>query len=271
MKKMAGKLTDSHCHLHMDHYRKDRRKVIERARREGVALMITIGTDLEDSQKALKLAEEEPDIFCTVGFHPHGAGRVTERDMEALEELAKGEKVIAIGETGLDYYRDLSPREIQRKVFMEQLELARSLGKPVVIHCRDAYRDLIRLMVDKRAQEVGGVIHCFSGDWETAQTFLNIGFFLSFAGNITYPKAEKLREVFKKAPKDRLLMETDAPFLTPQEERGKRNEPAFIRYTYQLGSELKGIKLEDWIDQVNNNVHEAFPQLPNPHYNKRLS
>ncbi len=262
---------DSHCHLQLDNYKKDRQRVIERAREGGVSLMITIGIDLHDSWKALKLAEEEPDIYCTVGCHPHGAGRVTPEDLETLAEMAKNEKVLAIGETGLDYYRDLSPREIQRKVFTEQLELARNLGKPVVIHCRDAYRDLIRIMVEKKAQEIGGVIHCFSGDWEAARTFLNMGFFLSFAGNLTYPKAGKLREAFKKTPKNRLLMETDAPFLTPQAKKGERNEPSFIKYAYGSGAEIKDIKLEAWINQVTNNVHEAFPSLPNPYYNKRIS
>ena len=263
---MEGKFIDTHCHLHMDNYKKDRQAVIERARREGVALMITVGIDRKDSQAALELTQREPDIFCTVGFHPHGAGRVSRDDLDLLEEMACHEKVVALGEMGLDYYRDLSPRKIQQEVFADQLELARALGKPVVIHCRDAYRDLISIMMDHGAREIGGVIHCFSGDWEAARIFLDMGFFLSFAGNLTYPKAESLREIFQKSPKDRLLMETDAPFLTPQEKRGKRNEPAFVKFTYKLGAELKNLPLEDWVNQVADNVVRAFPSLSNLFY-----
>ncbi len=267
---MEAGLVDTHCHLHMDNYRKDRQAVIERARKEGVTLMITIGIDLGDSQAALALAQGEKDVLCTLGFHPHGAGRVTREDLSLLEEMARHEKVVALGEMGLDYYRDLSPRRVQQRVFADQLELAKALGKPVVIHCRDAYRDLIRIMREHQAYQVRGIIHCFSGDWNAALIFLDMGFFLSFAGNLTYPRAENLREIFKKTPGDRLLMETDAPFLTPQDRRGKRNEPAFIKYTYRLGAKLKGLELEDWINQVAINVRGAFPSLPNLHYIESL-
>ena len=263
---MRGRFIDTHCHLHMDNYKKDRQAVIEKARSEGLALMITVGIDRKDSQAALELASSEPDIYCTVGFHPHGAGRVTQEDLDLLKEMARREKVVAMGEMGLDYYRDLSPRRIQQEVFISQLELAKELGKPVVIHCRDAYRDLIRIMVDHNAKEIGGVIHCFSGDWNAARIFLDMGFYLSFAGNLTYPKAENLRDIFQKAPKDRLLMETDAPFLTPQEKRGKRNEPAFVKFTYVLGAKLKNLPLEEWANQVADNVGKAFPSLPNLFY-----
>jgi TatD DNase family protein len=195
-----------------------------------------------------------------VGIHPHDAGKVEEGDIERLKEMACEEKVVAIGETGLDYYRDLSPRGIQRKVFIEELRLARILKKPVVIHCRDAYSDLISIMRDHDALEVGGVIHCFSGNWEAAEAFLNMGFFISFAGNITYPKAEELREVLSKVPKDCILMETDSPFLTPQCYRGKRNEPCHVRYVYEEAAALLHMPIDQWQHQVNKNLTRVFSQ-----------
>ena len=267
---MPGHLIDSHCHLHMDYYDKDRQQVIRRSREGGLALMITVGIDTEDSWRALTLAQGEPDIFCTVGIHPHDAGEATEHDMERLEAMAREEKVVAIGETGLDYYRNLSPRETQKKIFIQELELARSLKKPVVIHCRDAYRVLISIMMDHKARDIGGVIHCFSGDQEAAKAFLNMGFFLSFAGNITYPKAESLREVLTKVPKDRILMETDSPFLAPQEKRGKRNEPLYIQYTYKKTADILNISMEELQNQVNRNLTQVFSQTKGILSPKRL-
>jgi len=268
---MEPPFIDTHCHLHMDNFKKDRQEVMDRARREGLALMITVGIDRKDSEAALYLAQREPHIYCTVGFHPHGAGRVTPEDLAFMKKMAHHEKVVALGEMGLDYYRDLSPRRTQQEIFISQLELAKELGKPIVIHCRDAYRDLIRIMMDHSAKDIGGVIHCFSGDWNAARIFLDMGFYLSFAGNLTYPKAENLREIFQKAPKDRLLMETDAPFLSPQEKRGKRNEPAFVKFTYKLGAELKGLTLIEWARQVASNAQRAFPSLDNLFYIEQVS
>lgn len=257
------KLVDTHCHLHMDDYRDDRREVIQRAKEQGIGWMVTVGIDLADSEKALALARSDPSILCTVGIHPHAAGEVDERDFEMLEALAREEKVVAVGETGLDYYRDLSPRDVQREAFLRQIEVAKAVGKPLVIHCRDAYKDLIRLMRQHGARDIGGVIHCFSGDWPYAKTFLDMGFFLSFAGPLTYPQARRLREVFQRVPEDAILMETDAPFLAPQPLRGKRNEPAFIVHTYREGARLKGLELKEWGLSVTENFRKAF-RLSNP-------
>ncbi len=251
-------LVDAHCHLHMDDYKGDRGEVIQRAKEEGVVHMVTVGIDLSDSKGALALTQKEKGILCAVGVHPHAARRMGNDDLRVLEEMARHPAVVAIGEVGLDYYRDLSPRETQREVLIGQIGLAKSVGKPLVIHCRDAYRDLVRILRAQGAQEVGGMIHCFSGGWNAARAFLDMGFYLSFAGPLTYPKSRELREVFKKIPNHRILMETDAPFLSPQPVRGRRNEPAFVVYTYQEGARLKGLELEEWCLVVEENFYKAF-------------
>jgi TatD DNase family protein len=251
-------LVDAHCHLHMDDYEDDRQEVIQKAKDQGIIWMVTVGIDLADSEKALTLARDDPSILCTVGIHPHAAGKVGERDFQMLEDLAREGEVVAVGETGLDYYRDLSPRDVQREVFLRQMGVAKAVGKPLVIHCRDAYGDLIRLMRRHEAREIGGVIHCFSGDWPSAKAFLDIGFFLSFAGPLTYPQARRLREIFQRVPEEMILMETDAPFLAPQPLRGKRNEPAFVVHTYREGARLKGLELKEWGPSVTENFRKAF-------------
>ena len=251
-------LVDAHCHIHMDDYEHDRREVIQKAKDQGIRWMVTVGIDLADSRKALLLARDDPSILCAVGIHPHDAQKVGEKDFQMLEDLAREDKVVAVGETGLDYYRDLSPRDIQKEVFLRQIEVAKAVGKPLVIHCRDAYKDLIRIMKRHGAQDIGGVIHCFSGDWPSAKAFLDMGFFLSFAGTLTYPQARRLREVFQRVPEDMILMETDAPFLTPQPLRGKRNEPAFIVHTYREGARLKGLELKEWGTLATENFQRAF-------------
>ncbi len=251
-------LVDAHCHLHMDDYGDDRQEVIKKAKDLGVLWMVTVGIDLFDSERALALARNDPSILCTVGIHPHAAKKVREKDFQMLEDLALEVEVVAVGETGLDYYRDLSPRDVQRRVFLRQMEVAKAVGKPLVIHCRDAYRDLIRLMRQHEALEVGGIIHCFSGDWPSAKAFLDMGFFLSFAGPLTYPQARSLREIFQRVPEEMILMETDAPFLAPQPLRGRRNEPAFVVHTYKEGARLRGLELEEWGLTVTENFRKVF-------------
>jgi len=249
---------DAHCHLHMDDYEDDRQEVIQKAKDQGIIWMVTVGIDLADSEKALTLARDDPSILCTVGIHPHAAGKVGGRDFQMLEDLAREGEVVAVGETGLDYYRDLSPLDVQKEVFLRQMGVAKAVSKPLVIHCRDAYRDLIRLMRQHEAREIGGVIHCFSGDWPSAEAFLDMGFFLSFAGPLTYPQARRLREIFQRVPEEMILMETDAPFLAPQPLRGKRNEPAFVVHTYREGARLKGLELKEWGPSVTENFRKAF-------------
>lgn len=242
----------------MKHFDPDRDEVNNRARETGIALMVTVGIDIPDSQAALDLAKKERGMFCAVGIHPHDASKLKEKDLNTLEEFSQDEKVVAIGEIGLDFYRNLSPREVQRAAFLQQLGVAKKLKKPVIIHCRDAYKELIELILDSGPPDKGGVVHCFSGDWDSAKAFLDFGFFLSFAGNITYPQAYELREVLKRSPMEKILMETDAPFLTPQPEKGKRNEPAFVKYTYRQAAEIKGLHLSRWAETVFENALKIF-------------
>ena len=250
---------DSHCHLHFgDHYSEDLEEVISRARRYGVRKMVTIGIDCQDSAKAVELAEEHPQIFATVGVHPHDVAGMERAHYAQLERLAQSEKVVAIGEIGLDFYRNLSPREEQEKHFVGQLNLARELGKPVVIHCRDAHPRLKELMKRERAEEVGGIIHCFSGSPQDAEFYLDSGFYISVAGPITYPKAELLRRSVSKIPLERLLVETDAPFLSPQPVRGKRNEPAYVVATFIALCRLKNVSLKQGAKQLSANLEKVL-------------
>lgn len=208
--------------------------------------MLTIGTDVEGSRAAVALAEHHPDVYAAVGIHPHDAAQASEAALDELEQLAQASpRVVAIGETGLDYYRNLSPRETQIQVFRRQLALARQLGKPVLIHCREAHADALEVLRQEGIQGVGGIMHCFSGDAAVAYHCLDLGLLISLAGPVTYPNARKLPEVVKLAPADRLVVETDCPFLPPQPYRGKRNEPAYLPITAARVAELKGERLEE--------------------------
>ncbi len=250
---------DSHCHLHFgDHYQDDLSEVIDRARRYGVGPMVTIGIDGDDSRKAVELAESHPNIFATVGVHPHDVAGMGRGDYSLLERLGGSEKVVAIGEIGLDFYRNLSPREDQERHFVGQLNLAREMRLPVVIHCRDAHAALQRLMKEHRASEVGGVVHCFSGSPDDAEFYVDMGFYISIAGPITYPKAELLRRSVEKVPLNRLLVETDAPFLAPQPVRGKRNEPAWVVSTFVALCRVKDVSLREGAQMLRENLHNAL-------------
>jgi TatD DNase family protein len=238
------KLVDSHCHLDDKQFDADRDAVIARAREAGVERMMSIGTGNgpPDLEVALRLARQHDFIYATVGVHPHDASKATPETFAALEGLAAEAKVLAIGEIGLDYHYDFSPRDVQRDVFVAQLELAGRAGKPIVIHTRQAWDDTLRVL---RAHWSGkGIIHCFSGGAEEAEQALDLGFYLSFGGVITFPKAEALREAARMAPEDRLLVETDAPYLAPVPKRGKRNEPAFMVETARRLSEVRGVTPE---------------------------
>ena len=219
--------------------------MLGRARAAGVRFMVNIGTDLDTSWQAVGIAEVDDDIYASVGVHPHDAAEADEAVFKTLEELATRPKVVAIGEMGLDYFRNLSPRDVQAKVFRRQLALAREAGKPAIIHCRDAHEDLLKILHEERAQEIGGVMHCFSGDVAFVRTSLDLGFYISIAGPVTYPNARKLPEVVNAIPEDRLVIETDCPFLPPQPYRGKRNEPAYLPITAQRIAEIKGVPVEE--------------------------
>jgi TatD DNase family protein len=238
------KLVDSHCHLDDKQFDPDRDDVIARARGAGVERMMAIGTGSgpPDLEAALRLARQYDFIYATVGVHPHDASKATPETFAAMEALAGESKVLGIGEIGLDYHYDFSPRDVQREVFIEQLKMAGRAGKPIVIHTREAWDDT--LLVLREHWSGSGIIHCFSGGPEEARSALDLGFYLSFGGVLTFPKADALREAARLALEDRLLVETDAPYLAPAPKRGKRNEPAFIVETARRLAEVRGIAPE---------------------------
>jgi TatD DNase family protein len=226
-------LIDSHCHLDEPRFAADRDAVMARARAAGVTCMVTIGASdaMQANHDAIALAQAYAEVYATVGVHPHAARTVSEAVVDTIRGLAATPKVVAIGETGLDYYYDNSPRPQQQEAFRLFTRLARELGLPLVVHLRDAYADAERILREERAAEVGGIIHCFSGDRAAARAFLDLGFDLSFSGIVTFKNADELRAVARMVPGDRFLIETDAPFLAPVPQRGKRNEPAFVVHT----------------------------------------
>ena len=233
-------LVDSHCHLDDEKFDADRAQVIERALAAGVETMMAIGTGGE-LDVAIQQAERYPFIYATIGVHPHDAAKATPDTFARLRDLAAHPKVLAIGEIGLDYHYDFSPRDVQRSVFERQLELAAEFGKPIVIHTREAWEDT---MAQVTSLPHGGIMHCFTGDAAQAQQALDLGFHLSFGGVLTFPKAESLREAARIVPEDRLLVETDCPYLAPVPHRGKRNEPAFVVDTARRLADVRGVTPE---------------------------
>ena len=251
------KIIDSHAHLEFAQFDEDREAMLARAREAGVETLLAIGsgTGPERLNAAIPFAEQHDWIYATIGIHPHEAKEATEEHFARLDELAHHPRVIAWGEMGLDYYYDQSPRDVQQQVFRRQLGQARAAKLPIIIHCRDAWEDCLAIMEqDWKSSGLGGILHCFTGTLDDAKRGLDMGFMVSFAGNVTYPKMQHLRDVARELPLDRLLTETDSPFLPPQGRRGKRNEPAFVVEVAQalanvrnLGSEeIAGITAENF-------------------------
>ncbi|MBM4295427.1 MAG: TatD family deoxyribonuclease [Deltaproteobacteria bacterium] len=251
-------LADSHAHLDMPEFARDQAAVVARAEEAGVGLIINVGIGLDHSRQVLTTARKFPGVFATLGVHPHGVKSLHDRDLEALSVLARDSKVVAVGEIGLDFYRMRSPEAVQRQWFGRQLEWAYGLGKPVVIHTRDATAATLGILRDQKRWLRGGVMHCFGGSYEEARAFLDLGLYLSFSGTLTYPAAGPLREVAKKLPLDRVLVETDAPYLPPQPWRGKRNEPAYVTATARLLAALYGISPEEVARRTWENTRTAF-------------
>ena len=233
-------LIDSHAHLDDLRYDTDRDNVLQRAQTTGIEAIVTIGCDLATSQAAVALAHAHPNIFATIGVHPHEAKEIGEGWYESFRSLAQHPKVVAYGEIGLDYHYDHSPREIQRQRFREQIHLARELALPLVIHTREAQEDTMMILREEGAVDVGGVFHCFSGDMWLAKDALDLGFYLSFSGVLTFKNATMLRDIAKTVPLDRLMVETDCPYLAPVPYRGKRNEPAYVQYVAETLAEIRG-------------------------------
>lgn len=252
-------LFDTHAHLHFPDFSEDLPAVLQRARAAGIHWMLTIGTDLETSREAVALARAHAGIYAAVGIHPHDAARADENVFGGLVDLARSSaKVVAIGEMGLDFYRDLSPREVQAEVFRRQLDLARQLGKPAVIHCRNAHAETLEILKAEGMPGAGGIMHCFSGSREVARRCLDLGLLISIAGPVTYPNARTLREVVRMVPADRLVVETDCPFLPPQPYRGKRNEPAHLPITAARVAELRGLPLQELGSRMSANALTLF-------------
>lgn len=239
-------MIDSHCHLDSQQFDEDRDAVIERALAAGVETMVAIGTGdgPPDLEAGVRMADKYPCFYATVGVHPHDASKATAETFARLAELLKHAKVIALGEIGLDYHYDFSPRETQRDVFVEQMRIARKAGKPIVIHTREAWDDTMALLREHWEDGPGGIMHCFSEGPERARQALDLGFHLSFGGIVTFPKALEVQNAARLAPPDRILVETDAPYLAPVPKRGKRNEPAYVMETARRLAELRGETLE---------------------------
>jgi TatD DNase family protein len=243
---MQLQLIDTHAHIDGRDFLPDFAAVLSRAWDAGLTRILTVGADLESSIAAAALAAEHEQIYAAAGIHPHDAARVTEKCYDVVRDLALGNrKVVAIGEIGLDFYRDRSPRDMQEQVFRRFIRLARQLSLPVIIHDRDAHARVMAILREEHAEEVGGVLHCFSGDLEMARQCVEMGFFLSIPGTVTYANNEQLREVVRGIRIEHLLLETDCPYLSPVPFRGKRNEPAHVRITAGKMAELKGLSLED--------------------------
>jgi TatD DNase family protein len=240
-------LIDSHCHLDSADFDQDRDAVMDRALAAGVEHLMAIGTGNgpPDLEAGIRLAEHRAAFYATVGVHPHDAAKAGPADIERLANLLAHPKVLALGEIGLDYHYDFSPREVQKSVFIAQMEIAAAARKPIVIHTREAWQDTLALLERHwTPHAIGGIMHCFSGGPEHARRALDLGFYLSFGGIVTFPKALDVQEAAKSAPADRILIETDAPYLAPVPQRGKRNEPALIVHTARKLADLRGESYE---------------------------
>jgi TatD DNase family protein len=260
-------LVDSHAHLEGKKFDTDREQVIARAKETGVETIVAIGNGdgPTNFDCGIQLAERHDFIYATIGIHPHEAQLADQVAYDRMEQLAKHPKVIAWGEIGLDYFYDHSPREVQRDVFIRQMELAAGVKLPIVIHCRpsdgseNAWDECLDLLTKKWAPTgLGGILHCFTGTWAHAEQALDIGFMISFAGNVTFPKAQRIRDAAQKVPHDRILIETDSPFLAPLPYRGKRNEPAFVKEVARQLGELRSLTTEQIGEQTTNNFYRFF-------------
>ena len=258
-------LIDSHAHLDFSKFDGDRPAVIERARAAGVLAIVNVGTDLRTSRRAVELAEGYATIYAAVGMHPHDAKKLDGAALAELRELARRPKVVAVGEIGLDFYRDLSPRDVQRRAFQAQLAWAAKMGKPVIIHDRDAHDEIMEVLTgwargQRNSPLAGrmGVLHTFSGNLSMAEKAIDLGFYISLSGPVTYKNAGQLSSVARALPLDRLLVETDCPFLTPHPHRGKRNEPAYVRLVAERIAALRGMSFDELAKATTANAQHLF-------------
>ncbi len=251
-------LIDTHAHLDGSKFKNDQEEVIRRAKEAGIDYIFNIGAGESSSKASVALAKKYPQIYAAVGVHPHDAQEVTGDTLRLLRELAKEEKVRAIGEIGLDYHYDFSPRDVQQRVFRAQLRLAHELNLPVVIHSREADEDTMRILKEEEVDKLGGIMHCFAGDLAMAKECIDLNLKLAFGGVITFKNSETAREVVKVIPLEELLIETDAPYLTPVPHRGKRNEPAYVLQVAKKIAKIKGIELEEVARVTTRTAKELF-------------
>ena len=266
-------LIDTHCHLHRAEFEGEREAVLARAKEAGVVALLNPATDAASNRAVVELARKHPEVHAAIGIHPRDAAELTDAVLKELAALAIDERVAAVGEIGLDYYRDLCPRPVQQEALRKLLRLAHEMGKPVILHCRQqetpgpggqAYQDLFAILREVLKPPIRGLVHCFSGDAAAAREALDLGLYLSFAGNLTFTKAQPLRAVAQQVPFDRVVLETDAPFLAPQAFRGKRNEPAYLTELVQTWAKLKDLTAEDVARVTTVNAHHLFGIGPAP-------
>lgn len=251
-------LIDSHVHLDDSQFDEDREAVIESLRENKLELVINVGADMESSKRAVELAKKYEMIYAAVGVHPHDAKAIDEDTIEALRELSKAPKVIAIGEIGLDYHYDNSPREMQKKWFRRQIKLAKELDLPIIVHDREATKDTLDIITEEQDGTLRGVIHCFSSSREVAEEYIKLGFFISLGGPVTFKNAKTPKMVAESIPLSSLLIETDSPYLTPTPFRGKRNDPTKVRYVAETIANLKEISYERLVEETNKNTKKLF-------------
>ncbi|MBN8204111.1 MULTISPECIES: TatD family hydrolase [Bacillaceae] len=249
---------DTHAHLNAEQYNEDLQEVIDRALDEGISNIVVVGFDRPTIEKAMELTEKYDFIYASVGWHPVDAIDMTEDDLQWIEELSSHPKVVALGEMGLDYYWDKSPKDIQQEVFRKQIRLAKKVKLPIVIHNRDATADIVEILKEEGAGEVGGIMHCFSGSPEIAKECVDMNFFISLGGPVTFKNAKKPKEVADVIPLEKLLIETDCPYLTPHPFRGKRNEPSYVKLVAEQIAEIKGLSVEEVAQATTENAKKLF-------------
>lgn len=258
-------LFDTHSHLNSPKFREENgdevAQLITDARANGVQRIVIPGYDYESNLRSLEIAEQHEGIYCAVGYHPCDLNDLNDDHYQKLYEWAKLDKVVAIGEIGLDYYWDTTTPELQQQMFRKQISIAKELDLPIVIHDREAHGDILKLLKEEDAAKIGGIMHCFSGSWEMAQECLKMNFYISFGGPVTYKNGKRPQEVAAQVPFERLLIETDAPYLTPEPHRGKRNQPAYVRHVAEKIAALREISLEELAAQTTKNACELF-RLP---------
>ncbi|MDC2867475.1 MULTISPECIES: TatD family hydrolase [unclassified Bacillus (in: firmicutes)] len=251
-------LFDTHSHLNAEQFKEDLQEVIARMKEVGVSYTVVVGFDEVTIKKAIELAETHDFIYAAVGWHPVDAIDMTEEHLEWLEELAAHPKVVALGEMGLDYHWDKSPKEVQKEVFRKQIRLARKVNLPIIIHNRDATQDIVDILKEENASEVGGIMHCFSGSVEVAKQCVEMNFLISLGGPVTFKNAKKPKEVAMEIPMEQLLIETDCPYLTPHPFRGQRNEPSYVKLVAEEIAKLKGLSYEEVAIKTTENAKKLF-------------